>query len=62
MINLTLRKSDKTEIVKTISMEYKKKLTRFQIYFETELAGKYKTHFTKHNIQKLLSNTKKVST
>ena len=39
-----------------------KKLTRFQIYPETELACKYNSQFTKHNIQKFLSNTKMVLT
>ena len=37
------------------------KLTRFQIYPETELAYKHTKPFTKHDIQKFLSNTKTVS-
>ena len=38
------------------------KLTRFQIYPETKLHVNTAGHFTKHNIQKFLSNTKTVST
>ena len=38
------------------------KLTRFQIYPETELACKYNKQLYKHNIPKFLSNTIKVST
>ena len=38
------------------------KLTRFQIYPETDSHANTTNPFTKHNIQKLLSNTKTVST
>ena len=38
------------------------KLTNFQIYPGTEDACKYTTPFIEENLQKLLSNTKNVST
>ena len=37
------------------------KLTLFQVYHETEFHVNIKIHSTKHNIQKYLSNTTKVS-
>ena len=38
------------------------KLTRFQIFHETEFACNTKTHSTKHSYPKYLLNTTKVST
>ena len=44
------------------SHDIENKLTRFQIYQKQNLHVNMQTHSIKHNIQKFLSNTNKVST